>query len=103
MIEIIVILAVLVLAFYVGRKNVRTRQEEFCKTLEFALEDFKKEYRALTSKQLENFKYSLSDNEDAFVEYVMGEDNFVCENMWTSQQSIIMVQDLMVKLNESKR
>lgn len=92
--------AIIAAAVIVSRKNIKSRQSELNENLIQAEKMLKRAYSELSAEDDLKFKESLNRKETTFLDFLLKEDNSnVKYNMWSTQQSIILIQDIMIKIN----
>lgn len=92
--------AIIAIAIIVSRKNINSRQNELYENLVEAEKMLKKAYSKLSAEDELKLKESLNKKEIMFLDFFLNEDRSnVKYNMWSTQQSIILIQDIMIKIN----
>ena len=100
MLNIVFLSFIFVIFITVCKKNVSSRYSELNNNFEAGKSLLQSTFFDLPNDKKEEFIESLDSKELSFLEFILNNQKAMHQNLWSSQQGIVLMQDLLNKLNK---
>ncbi|MCM1992390.1 hypothetical protein [Oceanirhabdus seepicola] len=92
-----------IIFIYVSKRNIRNRKEEMNKNFDDAIIELRKTLSTIMPNEDTKLNEILSIREKEFIESLTNSrDNEKAFGMWSAQQGVITVQDILIKIKKVK-
>ncbi|WBW95732.1 hypothetical protein [Oceanirhabdus sp. W0125-5] len=99
----LVFITIGIIFIYVSKRNISNRKEEMNKNFEDAIIVLRKKLATLMPNEDVKLTEILSIREKEFIDSISSsKDNDKAFGMWSAQQGIITVQDILIKIKKVK-
>ncbi len=99
----LVFIVIGIIFIYVSKRNMKNRKEEMNRNFDDAIIELRKKLSTLMPNEDTKLNDILSIREKEFIESLTNSrDNEKAFGMWSAQQGIITVQDILIKIKKVK-